>query len=291
MIIKLVPPAVMAKWLARNRRRTDPRITEEEIRSYAKRVHESVGYDASNIQSRGIFVWRAEKSREMGRRTDDYLLYVFDRTKEFSFDGQYTNDLFAVQRILRDYAEDELEAARRLYHRPSHARKLSASLAASVLDLRELAEGQERPDREARQLLLERVQQIRADDHGLLYCPPAITRQPRETSSGPSILGHTAIAITTTAATPSGVATTAANPSGVETTTTTRTTAIASSSGITSADLTSTTPSLSGLASSRELPTPLVLDYENIRRSNGDSNGATTAQRLAAEVCDTLFQK
>ena len=56
MIIKLVPPAVMAKRLARNRRRTDPRITEEEIRAYAKRVLESVGYDASSIQSRDIFV-------------------------------------------------------------------------------------------------------------------------------------------------------------------------------------------------------------------------------------------
>jgi len=33
MIIKLVSPEIMAKLLARNRRRTDPRITEEEIRA------------------------------------------------------------------------------------------------------------------------------------------------------------------------------------------------------------------------------------------------------------------
>ena len=44
MIIKLIPPRFMVKWLARNRRRTDPRITEEEIQAYAKRVHETVGY-------------------------------------------------------------------------------------------------------------------------------------------------------------------------------------------------------------------------------------------------------
>ena len=130
MFIKLIPPRVMVNWLARNRRRTDPRITEEEVRANAKRVHETVGY-ASSIQSRGIFVWRAEKNREMGRSTEDYLFHVFDRTKQFSFDSQYPNDLFAVQRILRDNADDELEAARHLYHRSTHAFEVDASLAAS----------------------------------------------------------------------------------------------------------------------------------------------------------------
>jgi len=52
MFIELI--LVMVNWLARNRRRTYPRITEEEVRAHAKRVHETVGY-ASSIQSRGHF--------------------------------------------------------------------------------------------------------------------------------------------------------------------------------------------------------------------------------------------
>ena len=79
MVIKLVSPRVLAKWIARNRCRTDDRITDDEVRAYAKRVHETVGY-ASIVQSRGIFVWRAEKSTEMGSSSFEYFLYLFDRT-------------------------------------------------------------------------------------------------------------------------------------------------------------------------------------------------------------------
>ena len=63
---------------------------------------------------------------------------------------------------------------------------------ASVLELRELAEGQDRPDRDARQLLLERVQQIRADGPKLVYCPPAIEKRMQEASppGSASITSH-----------------------------------------------------------------------------------------------------
>ena len=309
MFIKLIPPRVMVNWLARNRRRTDPRITEEEIRAYAKRVHETVGY-ASSVQSRGIFVWRAEKNREMGRNTEDYLLHVFDRTKQFSFDAQYPNDLFAVQRILRDHADDELEIARHLYRRSNHAFVVDSSLAASVLQLRELAEGQERPDREARQLLMERVQQIRADGPDLLYCPPAIEKRPQDTSI-PGSGSTTPVPTATPTATPFFEAASGSSSSSSTTTTTTFAFAFGGAAGNTTST-NPNTPSFREAAASnvttanpgpgvtafvsplpvikppQNLPTPHVLEYGTILQSNGEPFGATAAQRLAAEVFTLL---
>ena len=118
----------------------------DDAQEYAKRARATPGYD-STVQSRGIYVWRANSSPKWVDLNVDISYRFFFCDEEWTVDARTFSDLFSIRRILRDSEGDDMEAARLLYHRPIHARGLSASLAASVLKLSELAEGQERPDR------------------------------------------------------------------------------------------------------------------------------------------------